>query len=92
MLAKLSAKNQLTLPKKIVVQLGFERGEEKYVDISVSGNTVTMKPVVVTVEEKIADAQLDAFHDWALHSEPGDVEFSSIPRSSKFLKSRMKRV
>jgi bifunctional DNA-binding transcriptional regulator/antitoxin component of YhaV-PrlF toxin-antitoxin module len=91
MLAKLSSKNQLTLPKKIVVQLGFAQGDEKYVDIAISGNTVTMKPVVVTIEEKISETQLEAFHDWALHRETGDVAFSSAAQSAKFLKSRMKK-
>ena len=91
MLAKISRKNQLTLPRRVVDQLGFSPDEEKYVNVEVHGNTAIMKPVVVTIEEKMSEEQAEEFRSWALKHESGDVSFDSAEKATKFLKNRMKK-
>jgi bifunctional DNA-binding transcriptional regulator/antitoxin component of YhaV-PrlF toxin-antitoxin module len=90
MIAKISRKNQVTLPKKIVEKLGFFPSEEKYVDFEVHGNTVLMKPVTVTVEEKLSNEQLERFRDWALDHDR-DIALDSAEEATEFLKKRMKK-
>ena len=90
MLAKISRKNQLTLPKKVVESLGFSEEENHYVDVVVEGNTVVMKPVTVTVEEKLSGEQWEKFQNWALDHE-GDTAFDSAAQATNFLKKRMKK-
>ncbi|GEM_PF-5287909 len=88
MLAKISSKNQLTLPKNIVTQLGL--GKEKYVDLQLEGHSVILKPVDLNVEERIPEDQLKRFEEWALdHSE--DKEFSDSVSATQFLKKRLKK-
>jgi len=43
MLAKLTAKNQITIPKQIIDQIP----ETRYFDVKLSGETVIMKPLTV---------------------------------------------
>jgi len=43
MLAKLTAKNQITIPKKILVQLP----DVEYFDVEINGGVVLLKPVKV---------------------------------------------
>ena len=43
MLAKLTSKNQLTVPKKIIEQMP----DTKYFDIEIDGNTIVMKPLTL---------------------------------------------
>ena len=90
MLAKISRKNQLTLPKKIVEKMGFLEGEEKYVDVEVKENRVIMRPVTVTVEEKFSPEQAAKFRAWALDHEK-DVVFDSAEKATEFLKKRIKK-
>ncbi len=90
MLAKISRKNQLTLPKKVVEKLGFSSEEEKYVDVEVDGNRVIMKPVTLTVEEKFSEEQMEKFRVWALNHEE-DAAFDSAKKATDFLKKRMKK-
>lgn len=90
MLAKISQKNQLTLPKKIVERLGLASLGERYVDVEVEGNMAVLKPVIVTVEEKFPEDQLEKFHAWAIdHQE--DPGFESAEKATEFLKKRMKK-
>lgn len=90
MLAKISRKNQLTLPKKVVEKLGFSPDEEKYLQIEVQGNTVMMKPVTVTVEEKITEEQWERFTAW-VSDHKDDVVFDSPEEATNFLRKRMKK-
>ncbi|MBW1782203.1 MAG: AbrB/MazE/SpoVT family DNA-binding domain-containing protein [Deltaproteobacteria bacterium] len=43
MLAKLTAKNQITIPKQIIEQIP----ETRYFDVTLNGETVVMKPVTI---------------------------------------------
>ena len=43
MLAKLTAKNQITIPKQIIDQIP----ETRYFDVTLNGETVVMKPVTI---------------------------------------------
>ncbi len=43
MIAKLTSKNQLTIPKKIIEKMP----ETKYFDIETDGNTIIMKPLTL---------------------------------------------
>lgn len=90
MLAKISRKNQLTLPQKLVRQFGFSSEEEKYVDIELNNNTLILKPVVVTVEEKIPEEQFKKFKNWALDHR-NDTSFNSAEQATTFLKRQMKK-
>ena len=55
MLAKLTSKNQLTIPKKIIEKMP----DAKYFDIEIVGNTIVMKPLtlydtdLVKIKEKM---------------------------------------
>lgn len=88
MLAKISAKNQLTLPKKVVEKLGFAPHEEKYMDVELAGNKIVLKPVVVSIEERIPDEQWNKFRQWALKGEDGDVAFESLEKAQGFLSEK----
>ncbi|MBI5562062.1 MAG: AbrB/MazE/SpoVT family DNA-binding domain-containing protein [Deltaproteobacteria bacterium] len=55
MLAKKTAKNQLTLPKKVA---GAFEGID-YFDVSVKGNAIILKPVRITTEESGLEAIRD---------------------------------
>lgn len=88
MLAKISAKNQLTLPKKVMEKLGFAPDEEKYMDVELAGNRIVLKPVVVSIEEKIPDEQWNRFRQWALRTEEGDVAFESLEKAEGFLSEK----
>ncbi len=70
MLAKLTSKNQLTLPKSVVAQLG----EFEYVDVRVEGGSIVLTPVPVgaaqAVRDKlealgISEADVEAAVGWA---------------------------
>lgn len=91
MLAKITSKNQLTLPVKAMAQLGFSPQEEKYVDISIKRNQLILKPVTVTVEDKLSDSQWEEFRKWALKREPGDLSDLSLHDSTERLKARAKK-
>lgn len=43
MLAKLTSKNQITIPKQIIDQIP----ETRYFDVKLNGETVVMKPVTI---------------------------------------------
>jgi hypothetical protein len=43
MLAKLTAKNQITIPKQIIDQIP----ETRYFDVKLNGETVVMKPLTI---------------------------------------------
>ena len=55
MLAKLTSKNRLTVPKKIIEKMP----DAKYFDIEIVGNTIVMKPLtlydtdLVKIKEKM---------------------------------------
>ncbi|MBL7685062.1 MAG: AbrB/MazE/SpoVT family DNA-binding domain-containing protein [Deltaproteobacteria bacterium] len=88
MLAKISSKNQLTLPKKVIEAL--QLGKEKYVDLEITKGVIVMKPVEVTIEETISEKQLEKFEEWAL-DHTHDISFTDAASSTQFLKKRLKK-
>lgn len=90
MLAKISRKNQLTLPKKVVERLGFSPDEAKYVDVVIEGNTAIMKPVTVTIEEKIGEEQWKRFRERSL-DHTHDLAFEDEEEATHFLKKRLRK-
>ena len=50
-----------------------------------------MRPVTVTIEEKIPEKQWEKFQEWALRTEEGDVAFDSPEKAKGFLSRRMKK-
>lgn len=90
MLAKVSSKNQITLPKRLVDKMGFGPTEERYLHVEMNGSTVFLKPVTVTIEEKIPEEKWERFEKWALDHQ-NDVSFDSADKATSFLKKRLKK-
>ena len=93
MIAKMTVKNQLTIPKKVLERAGFSmvRLEERYFDVEAKDNVILLKPVTVTVEERIPDKQWEKFENWASKTQEGDIPAETAEKSSEFLKKRLKR-
>lgn len=93
MVAKMTIKNQITIPKKVLERVGLAniKDEELYFDVEAQDNTILLKPVTVTVEERIPDKQWKKFEDWATKVEKGDVFFDSAAKAEGFLKKRAKK-
>ena len=93
MVAKLTVKNQLTIPKKILERAGLSNIEdnERYFDIEVKDTTIILKPVRVIVEERIPEKQWQKFENWASKVGNGDVSFDSGEEANEFLKKRTKK-
>lgn len=91
MVAKMTFKNQITIPKKVLERMGLSRlkAEERYFDVEVKDNAILLKPVTVTVEEMIPQESWDRFEGWALKPEKGDMVFDSGAKASGFLKKRI---
>lgn len=88
MVAKMTIKNQITIPKKILERAGLAalKQEERYFDVEVKDNAILLKPVTVTVEEIIPEKQWQKFEHWASRPEKGDKTFESAKEATEFLK------
>ncbi len=56
MLAKLTAKNQLTLPKAILQQLAFDTDAIEYFSVACDNGKIILTPVQVQAYEQSAEA------------------------------------
>ncbi len=91
MLAKMTAKNQITIPKKILKSMGMAREDkERYFDTEVINGLIVLKPVTLIVEERLSDEQLAKFEEWATKIEPGDKVFDNEDEASDYLRKRVK--
>lgn len=74
MLAKITAKNQLTLPKAVTQALAQTAGPSEYFDVQVADGRIVLTPVRIQrgdavraklAELKLSDADVDAAVAWA---------------------------
>ena len=89
MLTKRTRGNQITLPKELVEKARLAEGDV-YFDITYKQGTFCLKPVSVTIEEKISDEVFAAFARAALKKEQGDRTFPGPSQAEKFLRERIK--
>lgn len=88
MVAKMTIKNQITIPKKILEDMGiFElASQERYFDVKSEGNRIILKPVKIILEEAISSKQMSKFEKWATKRRRGDKEFNTAEEATDFLK------
>lgn len=93
MIAKMTTKNQITIPKKILERAGLKdlRENEKYFDIEVKDIGIFLKPVTLVVEDRIPSHQWEKFEDWANKIDKEDVVFTSAKKANSFLKKRIRK-
>lgn len=92
MLAKLSSKNQVAIPKELLEQLEFaDPREERYVDIIRRNGHLIATPVNVTIEERYTPEEIEKLRKYALQRHPGDKYFRSAEAATAYLKRLMRR-
>ncbi len=93
MVTKMTSKNQVTIPKKILERAGLSslKEDEKYFEVDVKNNWILLKPVTLVIEERIPEEQLQKFEKWAVQIDKGDETFDSHAQAAQFLKKRMKK-
>ena len=93
MVTKMTIKNQVTIPKKILVEGGLSvlKQDERYFDVELRDNVIVLNPVTVIIEERIPEKQLQKFEGYVAKIEKGDKVFDSAKKASEFLKKRAKK-
>lgn len=93
MITKMTIKNQITIPKKILERMGLchLRDEERYFDVEIKDNSIFLKPVIVVIEERIPEKQWRKFEDWAVKVDKNDKVFDSAEDAVEFLRKRIKK-
>ncbi len=93
MVTKMTIKNQVTIPKKILVEAGLSglKQEERYFDVKLRDNVIVLNPVTVIIEERIPEKQLQKFEEYVAKIEKDDKVFDSAKKASEFLKKRSKK-
>lgn len=93
MVTKMTIKNQITIPKKILERAGLSdlKVEEKYFDVEAKENIILLKPVTVIIEERISDKQWQKFEEHSTTIQKGDKVFDSKDKATEFLKKKIKR-
>jgi len=63
MVTKMTIKNQITIPKKILIKAGLSglKDEERYFEVNLKDNNIVLKPVTLLIEERIPDKQWQRF-------------------------------
>ncbi|MDP2920833.1 MAG: hypothetical protein Q8O12_00490 [Candidatus Omnitrophota bacterium] len=92
MVTKMTIKNQVTIPKKILVEAGLSglKQDERYFDVKLRDNTIVLSPVTVVIEERIPEKQLHKFEEKTARIEKDDEVFDSAKKASEFLQKRAK--
>lgn len=92
MVTKMTAKHQITIPRRILIAAGLNnlKKEEMYFAIEARNRGIFLKPVTVTIEERIPDEQWQKFETQVTKTEKGDKVFNSSQEASMFLKKRVK--
>ena len=93
MVTKMTSKNQVTIPKKILERLGLSsiKEDERYFEVDVRENLIVLKPVTLVIEERIPEEQWQKFEKWGVHVDKGDEVFDSSAQAAQFLKERIKK-
>lgn len=92
MVTKMTVKNQVTIPKQILERAGlaFLQDDERYFEVNVQNHAIVLKPVTITIEERIPEEQLEKFENWAVRENKGDEVCDSRTHAVQFLKKRVK--
>ena len=93
MVTKMTSKNQVTIPKKILERAGLSslKEDERYFEVDIQNNLILLKPVTLVIEERIPEEQWQKFEKWAAQIDKGDEVFDSGVQAAQFLKKRMKK-
>ena len=93
MVTKMTIKNQVTIPKKILVEAGLYglKDEERYFEVNLRDNAIVLNPVTVVIEERIPEKQLQKFEQYVSKVEKGDKVFDSARKAAGYLKKRAKK-
>lgn len=93
MVTKMTVKNQITIPKRILTAAGLAnlKKEEMYFDIEAKNHGIFLKPMTVTVEERIPEEQWQKFEARVVKTDKGDEIFDSPEEATEFLKKRIKK-
>ncbi len=93
MVTKMTTKNQLTIPKKVLEQAGLSdlKDDERYFDIEVKNCTILLKPVKLIIEERMPEKQWRKFENQATKIEKGDKIFDSTDAATEFLRNKIKK-
>ena len=93
MVTKMTIKNQVTIPKKILEKAGLSglKDQERYFDVNLRDNTIVLKPVTVLVEDRIPEEKWQKFEGYVSKIEKGDKVFDSAKNAADFLKKRAKK-
>ena len=93
MVTKMTSKNQVTIPKRVLEHAGLSGlpDQERYFDVGVKGNVIMLRPVKIVLEEAIPAKQWQKFEKWAAKAHRGDKVFDSAETATGFLKKRMKQ-
>lgn len=93
MITKMTIKNQVTIPKKILLRAGLAglKEGERYFDVKIKGAGIFLKPVTLIIEDRIPAKKMEKFESWAAKIEKGDKAFESPDAASDFLKKRIKK-
>mgnify|MGYP001603253095 FL=1 len=93
MVTKMTSKNQVTIPRKILERAGLSslKEDEKYFEVDVKNNLILLKPVTLVIEERIPEEQWQKFEKWAVRVDKGDEVFDSSAQAAQFFKKRMKK-
>lgn len=93
MVTKMTIKNQITIPKKVLERMGLAhlKDEERYFNVEAEENGILLKPVTVIVEERIPEKQWQKFEGRATRLEKGDEVFESAQKATAFLKKKIRQ-
>ena len=90
MFAKLSTKNQVTIPKNIAVVFNLKKGD--VLEVQREGNRIVMTPKEVILEDKYPNDDLKAAEKALSHGIPHEeVTFHSGDQMVQFLRKRIKK-
>jgi len=89
----MTVKNQVTIPKKLLIQAGLSglSDEERYFEVNLRDNTIVLKPVTLLVEERIPEKKWQKFEGYVSKAGKGDKIFDSAGNATEFLKKRAKK-
>jgi hypothetical protein len=89
----MTIKNQVTIPKKILVEAGLYglKNEERYFEVNLRDNVIVLNPVTVVIEDRIPEKQFQKFEECVSKIEKDDKVFDSAKKASEFLKKRAKK-
>ncbi len=84
MLVKRTRGNQVSIPKRVLEQVGVAEGD-RYFDVACRNGTICLKPV--TVEEKIPDTAYEELLRWVRQPERGRKIFHTGKEAVEYVRT-----